>query len=225
MKRIFSVGIFCIMSALALMLWQQAEHQPTNLPAGALNAQESSADASDVDISAVEEMTLGPKDAKVTVTEYASFTCPHCAHFHETTFKELKRDYIDTGKIHFVFRDVYFDKFGLWASLVARCEGPSKFFGVSGMIFDQQKAWVSGKSELDISNNLRKIGKAAGMTDDKVEACLDDAAKAKTLVAWYLKNFEADGVSGTPTLIINGEKHQNMPYSQLKEIIEAKLAE
>ncbi len=93
---------------------------PAN-PLGAANAQE----AADVDTSSIIEMTLGNPDAPVTVVEYASFTCPHCASFHEGPFQELKKNFIDTGKINFVYREVYFDRYGLWASMIARC-WPSK---------------------------------------------------------------------------------------------------
>ncbi len=86
-------------------------------PLGAAFAQ----DASDVDTSMIKEMSIGNPDAAVTVIEYASFTCPHCASFHASSFKQLKADYIDTGKINFIYRDVYFDRLGLWAAIVARC--------------------------------------------------------------------------------------------------------
>ena len=81
----------------------------------------------------VTEMVLGEADAPVEIIEYASYTCPHCANFHQSTFKQLKKDYIDTGKVRFVFREVYFDKYGMWASLLARCSGPERFFGVTDL--------------------------------------------------------------------------------------------
>lgn len=190
---------------------------------GAANAQES---GEAVDTSSIVEMALGPEDAAVTIYEYASFTCPHCATFHKEQFKKLKADYIDTGKIRFVYRDVFFDRFGLWASMVARCGGEQKFFGISDMIYEQQRDWIgSGSDPVEIANNLRKIGKVAGLSDDKVEACLSDADRAKTLVAWYQENSETHDISSTPTLIINGKKHSNMPYSELSGLIDDLLAE
>ena len=102
---------------------------PAN-PLGAASAQEQT----DVDTSTIMEMTQGNPDAPVTVIEYASFTCPHCASFHKEQFKQLKADYIDTGKIHFIYRDVFFDRFGLWASMIARCGGQDRFFGIADMI-------------------------------------------------------------------------------------------
>ncbi|WP_417728666.1 DsbA family protein [Roseovarius sp.] len=176
------------------------------------------------DTSQIVEMTMGPEDAKVTIIEYASFTCPHCANFHKGPLKQLKADYIDTDKVHFIYRDVYFDRFGLWASMVARCGGQEKFFGISDMIYEQQREWTQGEPA-QIADNLRRIGKVAGLEPDAIEACLNDNEKAKTLVAWYQENAEAHDVNSTPTLVINDQKYSNMAYDELKAIIDEKLAE
>jgi protein-disulfide isomerase len=174
--------------------------------------------------STITEMTMGPEDAKVTIIEYASFTCPHCANFHNGPLKELKAEYIDTGKIHFVYRDVFFDRFGLWASMVARCGGPDKFFGIADMLYAQQRDWAQGEPAA-IADNLRRIGKLAGIEPDALEACLNDRDKAQTLVAWYQENATAHDVNSTPTLIINEKKYGNMAYADLKTIIDEKLAQ
>lgn len=94
------------------------------------------------EVATVPDMILGKLDAPVEVIEYASFTCPHCANFHDAVFDKLKKNYIDTGKVKFIYREVYFDKFGLWAAMVARCAGPEKYFPVSDMIYDTQKEWI-----------------------------------------------------------------------------------
>lgn len=202
MKQLIATGAL----ALALMT-------------GASQAQEAA-----VDTSGIVEMTMGAEDAKVSIVEYASFTCPHCANFHKGPLKQLKADYIETGKVHFTYRDVYFDRFGLWAAMVARCAGPAKFFGISDMLYDQQREWTQGEPA-QIADNLRRIGKVAGIAPDALEACLNDNETAKALVAWYQANAEADEVNSTPTLIIDGQKYNNMPYEELKAIIETKLAE
>lgn len=224
MKRLILIGTASLAIVATAALWQtrSTPASMSELPLGAANAQE----AAEVDISSIVEMRLGPEDAKVTLMEYASFTCPHCANFHEDQFKELKADYIDTGKINFVYRDVYFDRFGLWASMVARCDGPDRFFGMTDMIYAQQRDWIGdGQDPVQIANNLRKIGKVAGLSDDQLDACLNDNDKAKALVAWYQQNAEADNVRSTPTLMINGSVYQNMSYGELKTVIDEKLAE
>lgn len=198
----------------------------TDLP-GAANAQEASdAEAEEIDTSSIVEMTLGEESAPVKIVEYASFTCPHCANFHENQFKQLKSEYIENGDVHFTYRDVFFDRYGLWASMVARCGGEERFFGITDMIYDQQKDWIGdGQDPVAIAERLRKIGKVAGLNDDQLDACLNDADKAKTLVAWFQENAEADDVNSTPTLVINGETHSNMSYDDLKAMIDEQLTE
>lgn len=173
----------------------------------------------------ITEMSIGNPDAAVTVIEYASFTCPHCARFHANQFKELKADYIDTGKINFIYRDVFFDRPGLWASLVARCGGRDRFFGISDMIYAEQSEWLAADDAVGISNNLRRIGKVAGLSDAELETCLTDAQNAENLYAWFQANAEADNIRSTPTLMINGEQYANMNYSELSDLIDAKLGE
>lgn len=195
------------------------------LPPGVELVQSDTTQSDAVDTSAVVEMTMGPEDAKVTIVEYASFTCPHCATFHKSTFKDLKAEFIDTDQVHFIYRDVYFDRLGLWASMVARCGGSDKFFGISNMIYDQQRDWIGDGDPVQASDNLRKLGKVAGLTSEQVNACLEDEVKAKALVAWFQGHAEADDVQSTPTLIINGKKFSNMPYTELKPLLEGLLSE
>ncbi|WP_238382661.1 DsbA family protein [Tabrizicola thermarum] len=173
---------------------------------------------------AVGDYSLGSPDAKVKIVEYASFTCPHCAHFHDTVFNQLKTDYIDTGKVHFTLREVYFDRYGLWAALIARCGGEMKYFGIHDMLFAKQKEWAAAESPQQVVDNLKTIGRAAGLEDAAMDACLNDTANAEALIKQFQTNFEADGVQGTPTLFINGTKYSNMAYADLKAILDAELA-
>jgi len=82
-------------------------------------------------------MVIGDADAPIEMIEYASFTCPHCARFHADVYPLLKADYIDSGKVKFIYREVYFDRFGLWASMIARCGGEARFFGLSNLIYEK----------------------------------------------------------------------------------------
>jgi protein-disulfide isomerase len=174
----------------------------------------------------IPEMVLGNPDAAVEVIEYASFTCPHCAAFHADQFQQLKANYIDTGKIRFVYREIYFDRFGLWASMIARCGGNTdRFFGISDVIYDTQREWTAGGDPAQIAANLRQIGKVAGLEDETLDACMSDGAQAQALVDWFTENSTRDAVEGTPTFLINGEKFSNMSYAAFAEILDAKLAE
>lgn len=170
------------------------------------------------------EMVQGAEDAPVTVMEYASYTCPHCANWHEESYPQLK-DYIDEGKVRFVYREVYFDRPGLWASMIARCGGESKFFGVSDMLYEQQRDWAAGGDPAAIAAKLREIGLKAGLEEAQLEACLTDGDKAQELVSWFEQNAEEDGINSTPTFIINGEKHSNMAWADMAEIIDGLIEE
>lgn len=172
----------------------------------------------------VPDLILGDMDAPIELIEYASYTCPHCKTFHENVFKDLKADYIDTGKVKFVYREVYFDKFGLWAAMLARCGGDMRYFGIQDMLFEKQSDWIAGGSDpMAIVENLRTIGKTAGLTDGDLDSCLNDGEMAQAMVAKFTEEVEEYDVSGTPTLVINGEKHSNMSYVALKEILDGLL--
>ncbi|MCE6958754.1 DsbA family protein [Cereibacter sphaeroides] len=174
---------------------------------------------------AIAEMAIGNPDAKVTIVEYSSFTCPHCAVFEKEVFAPLKRDFIDSGKVRFVFREAYTHRYGLWASMVARCDGGSgRFFGIAHMMFDKQDEWLRKDDAGAVMADLRKFGLVAGLEAGAIDACMKDEAKAKALVGWYQANMAADGVEATPTLIVNGKAHSNLGYDKLKELLEAELA-
>ncbi|SOB94995.1 DsbA family protein [Rhodobacter maris] len=169
------------------------------------------------------DVTLGSSKAPVTLIEYASFTCPHCAHFQQDVFKPLKRDYIDTGKVRFILREAYFDRYGLWAGQIAQCGGDLKYYAIADMMFAEQQAWIGDGQPETIGANLRKIGLRAGLTKDQIEACLNDNARAQAMVATYQKHFTDDGITGTPSLVINGTKYDNMSYADLKKILDPLL--
>lgn len=185
----------------------------------------SSAEAqeADLDTSTIVEMVQGAEDAPVEIIEYASYTCPHCANFHKGPFKQLKADFIDTGKVKFIYREVYFDRYGLWASMVARCGGPEKFFGISDLIYEGQSEWTRAGGPAEIVDELRKIGRLAGIDNDQLEACLQDGTRAQTLVAWYQENADRDGIQATPSFIVNGKPVSNQSYADFKALIEDEL--
>ena len=191
----------------------------TLLP-GAAHAQESMGAAGDFE---VVEMVQGDADAPVEVIEYASYTCPHCASFHANQFKELKANYIDTGAVRFVYREVYFDRPGLWASMVARCGGEERFFGITDLIYAEQRGWTSGPGPADIAGALRRIGLTAGLTEEALDACLSDADMAQSLVNWWEQNQQEHDVTSTPSFVIDGEKYSNMSYADFAEILDARL--
>ena len=194
-------------------------------PIGVAFAQDA-ASAADIDTSGIAEMSTGNPDAAVTVIEYASYTCPHCARFHAGPYKQLKTDFIDTGKIKFVNREVFFDRYGVWAAILARCGngGAQRYFGIADMLYERQRQWAGrGNSAEQIVAQLRTIGRTAGLTDAEMDSCFSDADFARALVANYEKNAAADYINATPSFVINGRKYSNMAYDQLRATVESKL--
>jgi protein-disulfide isomerase len=150
------------------------------------------------------DMALGPANASVTVTEYASMTCPHCAAFNEKVFPKIKSEYIDTGKVRYVFREFPLDIKAAAGSMLARCiakDDAGKYFAVIDMLFKQQNDWVTKNT----TETLTRIGKQAGLSQQAVEDCLKDQALLDKIAADQKFANEVLKVNSTPTFFINGE--------------------
>jgi protein-disulfide isomerase len=150
------------------------------------------------------DMALGPKDAPVTITEYASMTCPHCAAFTEKVFPQIKSAYIDTNKIRFIFREFPLDIKAAAGSMLARCiakDDSGKYFAVIDMLFRQQNEWVLKNT----TETLTRIGKQAGLSQQQVEDCLKDQALLDKIAADQKYANEVLKVNSTPTFFLNGE--------------------
>jgi protein-disulfide isomerase len=151
------------------------------------------------------DMALGPKDAAVTVTEYASMTCPHCAAFTNEVFPKIKEAFIDTNKIRFVFREFPLDIKAAAGSMLARCiakDDGAKYFAVTELLFKTQEDWVMK----DTAASLTRIGKQAGLSQEAVENCLKDQALLDKIAADQKYANEVLKVNSTPTFFINGDK-------------------
>jgi len=145
---------------------------------------------------------LGDPKAPITLIEYASLTCPHCAHFSVVVLPELKKKWIDTGKVKLIYRDFPLDQTALKAAQLAECAGKDKYFGVIDMTFETQPKWATAADPIaELSKSLR----IAGMGDAEVKACLANDAVANGVVADY-RSGETMGVNSTPTLFINGQE-------------------
>ena len=150
------------------------------------------------------DMALGPANASVTITEYASMTCPHCAAFDEAVFPQIKSAYIDTGKIRYVFREFPLDIKAAAGSMLARCiakDDAQKYFTVVDLLFKQQNDWVMKNT----TETLTRIGKQAGLSQQQVEDCLKDQALLDKISADQKYANEVLKVNSTPTFFINGE--------------------
>jgi protein-disulfide isomerase len=150
------------------------------------------------------DMALGPANAPVTITEYASMTCPHCANFNDAVFPKIKSTYIDTGKIRYVFREFPLDIKAAAGSMLARCiakDDAPKYFAVIDLLFRQQNDWVTKNT----TETLTRIGKQAGLSQQQVEDCLKDQALLDKIAADQKFANEVLKVNSTPTFFINGE--------------------
>ena len=184
------------------------------------------------DAGPVADFTMGDAAAKVTMAEFLSVTCPHCAHFHAEILPKLKADYIDTGKIKLEVHEVYRNQLDLYGALVARCGGEMRYFGVMDLLFDKQQDWAGAADTAALVEQLKKLGRTAGMTDEQVDACLHDQKVAEALVAHFQAdqktNFPNDSFEGTPTFKLNGELRKDIfsdiAYADLKTILDAELA-
>ncbi|WP_296478264.1 DsbA family protein [Roseinatronobacter sp.] len=169
------------------------------------------------------DMPLGNQEASVVMVEYSSLTCPHCATFNQGPFQQIKENFIDTGEILYLKREVYFDRYGLWAAMVARCGGEERYHGMLELIYQTQSTWAGSSDPVQVANNLRRLGRQAGMDDAQLNACLEDADKALELTEFYQANAETYGIRSTPSFIINGEAHGNMSYAEFERILNEKL--
>lgn len=146
---------------------------------------------------------LGDPSAPITIEEYASMTCPHCAHFHRDTLPELKKQYIETGKVQYILHDFPFDSLSLRAAVVARCAPESSYYPLISTIFANQEQWARAKDPATALNNMAKL---VGVTDDQINACLNDKNMIKKIGEIQLQAQKQYGISSTPSFLINGEK-------------------
>ena len=165
-----------------------------------------------------EEFFLGNKDAKITVIEYASMTCIHCANFHKQVYPKIKKNYIDTNKIKFIFRDFPLDKQALFGSVLAKCAPKDKYFDFVKLILTNQKKWVSNDDAF--INKLQHIGKLAGLNENKINSCFKDEKLVDNIIKTRSIGEKKYNINSTPTLIINERKYSAMSYENFEKIIE-----
>jgi protein-disulfide isomerase len=153
------------------------------------------------------DMAIGSSTAPVTIIEYASMTCPHCAHFSDTTFPELKQRYIDTGKVRFIFREFPLDKLAAAGFMLARCAskdgGGERYMAVVETLFAKQKEWVVPDNPVP---PLKNIAKQFGFTEESFNACLTNQNIMNGIEAVRDRAAAKLGVNSTPTFFVNGKK-------------------
>ncbi len=152
---------------------------------------------------ALPDIVQGKADAPVTIVEYASMTCPHCAHFHKTVYPWLVKNYVDTGKVKFILREFPLDPIAAAAFMLARCEGADKRSAVVDLLFDQQQSWAYVDKPLEALQNTLKL---TGMSQSAFDACLKDQKLQDAVYSVSDRGSKTFAVSATPTFFVNGEK-------------------
>jgi protein-disulfide isomerase len=170
---------------------------------------------------ALPDMVEGDEDAPITVVEYASMTCPHCASFHENTLPTIKENYVETGKVKFILREFPFDPRAAAAFMLARCAPGDTYFPMIDILFKQQDVWARAQNA---RAPLENIAKLAGFTQESFEACLTDQKLLDDINTVRERGASEFGVSSTPTFFINGKKYSGaLTVDQMSAIFDALL--
>ncbi|WP_035485000.1 DsbA family protein [Geminicoccus roseus] len=164
------------------------------------------------------EFVIGSPDAPVTMVEYASLTCPHCASFHNETLPKLKEKYIDTGKVKLIYRDFPLDEAALTAAILARCAGPERGPTFLSAFFQSQDRWAVAE---DPQASLRQLAKVGGLSDERIDACLADKELGDSILQMRLDAEQEHSIQSTPSFLINGKLYAgNAGIDGFTEILE-----
>ncbi|KKJ78049.1 hypothetical protein WH95_04730 [Kiloniella litopenaei] len=164
---------------------------------------------------------LGDKNAPVTIIEYASLTCPHCADFHTGTLPEVKKNWIETGKARLVYRHMPLDGVALRGAAVAECLEGDRYFSFLDLLFQQQQTWAFGGAAKE---GLQKMALLAGMNNERFEECFNDEAALRRIVTQAQEGKTSFGISSTPSFVINGEVFAGgRDYDAMNDLLEDAL--
>jgi protein-disulfide isomerase len=151
-----------------------------------------------------QEQSLGDPQAPVTIIEYASLTCPHCAQFHTEVLPELKERYIAPGKVRLIYRDFPLDQNALAAAALAHCAGSDRYFSFLDVLFETQASWARAEDPIAA---LKRLGKLGGLSEEQMDACFADQELADGILRTRLEGQNEHQVDSTPTLVIDGETY------------------
>lgn len=173
---------------------------------------------------ALSDKVLGNKDAPVTIQAFELLTCPHCAAFEKETLPEIKKAYIDTGKVKLVYNDFPLDGRALLASMVARCAGNERFFGMVAVLFGTQETWATPKTPEGFMAALNQIARQGGLSDDEFTACTKNEALFNGIRERQEAADKKFDINSTPTFLIGDQRIVgSQPFAEFKKIIDSML--
>ena len=168
-----------------------------------------------------EEFILGKVNAPITMVEYASLTCPHCAEFHTLTLPLIKKEFIETGKVRLIYRDFPLDQVALTGSMIAHCAGKDRYFAFIQTMFAQQKQWSNDPQPIKA---LAQIARLGGMTKDKFEKCIKDKNVADAILQKRLDGDKQYKINSVPTILINGKRYSGgLTIEEFRSIVKRTL--
>ncbi len=169
----------------------------------------------------VKEVVLGREDAPVTVIEYFSLTCPHCATFHRETLPVIREKYIDTGRVKWVLRDFPLDRYALVAAVLAHCAGPERYPAFVETFLETQSQWARSPDPVAALRTLARLG---GLSDEEMDACLADEAMVDGVLRMRLEGERTWGVDSTPTFILGDRRHAGaIPPEEFEKLLQPLL--
>lgn len=170
------------------------------------------------------DLIMGAADAPVTIIEYASLTCPHCAAFHTGTLPKLKETYVKTGQVKLIYRDFPLDRVALAAAMIVRCVDPARSFAFLDVFFQQQSSWAAGGDPNQMIAALKRLSRIGGVSEAQFDACLKDKSVEDAVLQQRLTGEQKFQVNSTPTLIINGKKFSGaLSFEEVEKMIKPLL--
>jgi protein-disulfide isomerase len=167
------------------------------------------------------EMALGSKDAPVTISEHSSLTCGHCGNFHRDTLPEIKKAYIDTGKVRLVYRDFPLGRLAMAAAMIPHCAPPQRYFGFLDALFLSQATWAQSD---DPAREMGRVARLGGMSAEQFNECLGNQKIFEAIRDRAAADQDEHDINSTPTFIVNGEKVTGaLPFEDFKDVIEEAL--
>lgn len=222
--RPFLLGLSLVLLASAPV---QAEKKAVP-EKNAADAKVAASDAPSADVAKLLEITkedhiLGDEKAPVTIIEYSSLSCPHCAHFHNDILPQLEKEYIETGKAKLVFRPFPLNAPALKGGIILSCVPKDKYYTFTRVFYRLQEKWAFTEN---YTADLKTISKVGGMSDEEFDKCSNDKAREEKALEEAKKTGDALNIEATPTFFVNGEKMRGASdYAPFKEIIDRKLKE